>query len=61
MRLTLKYLPIAVRGDRDRSRNRDACRLGKEALDQYHLRHVDQTHSLVAMLREVVIAAYMSR
>jgi len=35
-------------------------RLGKEALDQYHLRHVDQTHSLVAMLREVVIVVCKS-
>lgn len=35
-------------------------RQGKEALDQYHLRHVDETHSLVAMLRDVVIAACKS-
>jgi TnpA family transposase len=35
-------------------------RLAKEALDQYHLQRVDQTHGLVAMLREVVIAACKS-
>ncbi|MDQ3230363.1 MAG: Tn3 family transposase, partial [Pseudobdellovibrionaceae bacterium] len=35
-------------------------RLGKEALEQYHLRNINQTQSLVAMLREVVIAACKS-
>jgi TnpA family transposase len=35
-------------------------RLGKEALEQYHLRNIDQTQSLVAMLREVIIAACKS-
>ncbi|HET9239221.1 MAG TPA: Tn3 family transposase [Oligoflexus sp.] len=35
-------------------------RLGKEALDQYHLRNIDQTQSLVAMLRKVIVAACKS-
>ncbi|HYX36893.1 MAG TPA: DUF4158 domain-containing protein [Oligoflexus sp.] len=35
-------------------------RLGKEALEQYHLRNVEQTQNLVAMLRKVVIAACKS-
>lgn len=30
-------------------------RPAKEALDEYHLRHVDQTHRLVAMLHDVLI------
>lgn len=35
-------------------------RLGKEALERYHIRNIDQTQNLVAMLRKVVIAAFKS-
>lgn len=33
-------------------------RQAQDALNQYHLRQAEQTHALVAMLREVVMAAY---
>jgi hypothetical protein len=35
-------------------------RLAKEALDEYHLQSVERTHWLVAILREIVIAACKS-
>lgn len=32
-------------------------RLAKEALDQYHLQAIEQTHGLVAILRDIIVAA----